>query len=484
MSKLRSVAQTLSLGLIWTAIAGAQTPPRTSPATSAPAAAATPDASASISAEPRLPELNDPMLKPPPPAAHVLNTWQEALALVRRDQSTLAAARARIEQARAQERLALAPALPSLVGSGRVTDQLLRHPLPAPYVNPTNGQTISELPYPPYSASAALDLSVPLLAARAWYDRKTAREATDAAILDSKEVERQQVALVAGAIVDVVTNERLAEVSRVSLGSALSTLDLTKRRAALGASSTVDVLRVEQEASLSRAQVVSADENLMRAREALGDALGSPEAWSVTQDIRIDALAADANASCVQAANIELRTDVASALQNVRVAERNVKSIDYSYVPTIAATSNLTYYSNIAASPNVEHLAWRVDGVLTWQIYDGTRYGNYDARRADVEVARQRVSEVKRRALIQVAQATRGVTVAQANLTVAERSRYLASETARLTKVAYLNGTGTSFDLVDSERKLREAEIDLTIKEFQVVRAKIAALLALATCHV
>jgi multidrug efflux system outer membrane protein len=91
---------------------------------------------------------------------------------------------------------------------------------------------------------------------------------------------------------------------------------------------------------------------------------------------------------------------------------------------------------------------------------------------------------VKRRALIQVAQATRGVTVAQANLTVAERSRYLASETARLTKVAYLNGTGTSFDLVDSERKLREAEIDLTIKEFQVVRAKIAALLALATCHV
>jgi outer membrane protein TolC len=69
-------------------------------------------------------------------------------------------------------------------------------------------------------------------------------------------------------------------------------------------------------------------------------------------------------------------------------------------------------------------------------------------------------------------------------LAVAARTREIAAETARLTKVAYLNGSGTSFDLVDTARRLREAELDYTVKEFDVLRAKIAALLALATCDV
>jgi hypothetical protein len=37
---------------------------------------------------------------------------------------------------------------------------------------------------------------------------------------------------------------------------------------------------------------------------------------------------------------------------------------------------------------------------------------------------------------------------------------------------------------VDTARRQREAELDFTIKEFDVLRAKIAALLALAACDV
>jgi hypothetical protein len=36
--------------------------------------------------------------------------------------------------------------------------------------------------------------------------------------------------------------------------------------------------------------------------------------------------------------------------------------------------------------------------------------------------------------------------------------------------------------LVESARRQRLAEIDVTIKEFEVVRARIAALLALSNC--
>ena len=80
-------------------------------------------------------------------------------------------------------------------------------------------------------------------------------------------------------------------------------------------------------------------------------------------------------------------------------------------------------------------------------------------------------------------QAVRGVAVAEQSRAVAEQSRDLARETARLTQVAFEAGTATSFDLVESGRRQREAELDLAVREFEAVKAKITALLASASCR-
>jgi outer membrane protein TolC len=222
----------------------------------------------------------------------------------------------------------------------------------------------------------------------------------------------------------------------------------------------------------------------LRARETLGEVLGSPEPWGVTPQIQLDNLASDARTSCTVETSIDQRPDVRAASSNVAVAERTVKGVDYEYVPTIEASSALTYWQ--PRSPfNNEHVTWTIGALLNWNIYDGgTRAGTRAVRRAELELSRQQLSDVRRKAQIQVIQAMRGVEVANANLAVSSRSREIASETARLTQVAYVNGTGTSFDLVDSARRLRAAEIDRAIKEFEVLQAKITALLALATCNV
>jgi len=277
----------------------------------------------------------------------------------------------------------------------------------------------------------------------------------------------------------------LVEVSRLSLVSGLSNLDLTKRRAALGAASTVDVLRIEQEVSDSRAQVVAADEALRRARETLGDTLGSPEPWGVTPEIQLDALGRDAAASCTREAGIELRPDVMAATAATRIAERNVKSIDYAFVPTIDATSSLTYYSSQYTAPNFKHETWTIGGVLNWNIYDGgLRYGTRASRKGDLTIAEQRLADARRHALIEVTQTVRGVRVAESNLAISQQGRNIAGERARLTRIAYVNGTGTSFDLVDAAQRLRQADLDLAVREFQLLQAKISAFLALATCKV
>jgi outer membrane protein TolC len=243
------------------------------------------------------------------------------------------------------------------------------------------------------------------------------------------------------------------------------------------------VLRIEQEVSLSRSQVVAANDGVLRARENLGATLGSPEAWGVTPSIRLDALANDARSTC-RPADVVTRSDVRAAEAQVSVSKRNEDSVSRTYWPTIDAVSSLTYWSPVSAINN-EHVTWSVGGVLNWTLYDGgLRYATKEQRQAETRVFNEQLNETKRRARLEVTQAFRNVKTSEATLAVAAKTRELASETARLTKVSYVNGSATSFDLVDTARRLREAELDYTIKEFDVLRAKIAALLALSTCDV
>ncbi len=421
------------------------------------------------------------MLAPPPPADRVLASWKDGLTLVRQNSTSLRTTAARIAESEAIARQALAPALPTLTANAGITRHLIRGEGIVSFSPLRTG----DIPDPATAWSASLNLRVPVFAPKAWYDHTTAKVAVENVRLNGVEIERQVLGSVANAIVTVVTAERLAEVSRVSLRSALSTLDLNKRRAALGASSALDVLRVEQEVELARAQVVSADETLLRSREALGLALGTNQSYGVTPDVKLDQLAADARASCKVQPSTAERPDVRAATSGVELAQRRVKSVDWSYWPTVDAVSSLAYYGPEVSSINGKHYTWTIGGLLTWQLYDGGfRYGLKQQSQAQVSLAQEQLTDTKRRADVEVVQAMRSVKVAEANLTVTARRRDIAAETARLSKVAYLNGSGTSFDLVDTAQRLREAEIDLAIKEFEVLRAKIAAFLALASCDV
>jgi outer membrane protein TolC len=195
-------------------------------------------------------------------------------------------------------------------------------------------------------------------------------------------------------------------------------------------------------------------------------------------------LATDAQKNCHVESTILARTDIRAAQANLGVADRQVKSIDYAYLPTVDAVSTFTLLDPVSAV-NDRHETWTIGGLLSWNIYDGgLRGGLREAAVAGEDAARANLAEAKRSASLQVIQATRAVTVAEANLAVSAKTREINAETARLTKISFLNGSGTSFDLVTAEANLRVAEVDLAVKEFDVMQAKIAALLALSTCNV
>jgi outer membrane protein TolC len=434
--------------------------------------------------EPSLPQVTDDMLAPVPPAARVLGSWREALKILRDNSSTLRTLRAQQDVAAAQSRQVLSGSLPVLTADAGITHHLLKGERVGitSFVPPAVGtQTV---PDPATTWQAGLNLRIPVLSLDTWHRRGTAEAQIEVTKLNSKAAERLSVAVVADAVVATVLAERAAEVSRVSLESALSSLNLYQRRAALGAASSIDVLRIEQEVSLSRSQVVSANDAVLRARENLGSALGTAEPYGVTPSIQLDALANDAKNTCRPASDVMGRADVRAAEASVSVSKRNEAEVSKTYWPTVDAVSSLTYWSPESAINN-EHVTWSIGGVLSWTLYDGgLRYGTREQRTAETRIATEQLSEAKRQARLEVTQAFRAVKSGEATLAVAARTREIARETARLTKVAYLNGSGTSFDLVDTARRQREAELDFTIKEFDVLRAKIAALLALAACDV
>lgn len=430
-------------------------------------------------AVPAAPQVDDAMLAPVAPAPHVLEGWGQAIAMIRARSTNLRIAFDEVERAEAASRQALASALPTITASANLTRNMIRGDATT---FDSSTMSLRTIRFPDeYTYGASLTVTQPLLALRAWHAIGTAHRGEDVARLSAEDQERIIVTNVASAIVSVVTAERVAELDRVGLRSALERLDLAKRRMALGAATGLDVVRANQDVAVARATLVTGDESLLQAREALGLSLGEAQPWGVTRDISLNALEQGARSSCTPAASVEERPDIAAAHRSVEVARRNVDDVWLAFAPTINLVSQYAATSQVQFAQ--QHQSWTIAGVLSIPIWDGgLRYGALRDTRAQLDESRQRLEAARRTAQIQIDQARRAVEVAQQSLDVATQSRDLARETERLSRFAFEAGTGTSLDLIESGRQLREAEIQLALREFDLVRAKIAALLALARC--
>jgi multidrug efflux system outer membrane protein len=122
--------------------------------------------------------------------------------------------------------------------------------------------------------------------------------------------------------------------------------------------------------------------------------------------------------------------------------------------------------------------------VLTIPIWDGgARYGELRQAKAEKDEADQNLIAARRSVVIQIEQARRAVVVAADSRRVSVDAETHAREVDHMTQVGFLTGQGTSLDLVVSAAALRQAQINLALRDFDLVRARIDALLALADCR-
>jgi outer membrane protein TolC len=440
----------------------------------ASSAAAEPGAPHDIVSPPP-PEVNDPMLAPVPRAQTEIATWEQALQFVRARSTDLRIAAASITRAQAQHRVALGGALPSLTGQAAFTHQWLTNDV----VSPATGATVTTPT--PNVLTGQLVAMQPLLALRSWNAIGTANVAEEAARLSFEDAKRQISLAVANAIVGVVTAERIAELNRSGLRNALARLELTVRKSNLGGATGLDVVRAKQDVEVARATLVTGDETLRQSRETLGLTLGTSTGTGVSPTIDISGLERDARTICKPGKSVDERPDIAALRTRVDLAHRAVKDAKTQFAPTINLQSALSSTSvDTGLAPRT---TWNIQAVLSVPIWEGgVRYGTLRDAHTQEDIAALNLEASRRSASVQVTQAERAITVADDSRRVANASRDLAAETDRLTRLAYQEGRGTSLELVTAAQALRESEIQLALRDFQVVKARVAAVLALASC--
>ncbi len=419
---------------------------------------------------PAAPTIDDPMLAPMPAAATNVSTWEGTLELIRARSTDLRTAYDEVLRAAGMTRTALAATLPTISLAGTYTYQT------------GNYMTLSFAPKAS-SVSAQAVANQPLVAFEAWHSIGTARVNEKAAELSFEDMKRTIALNVANAIIGVVTAERVAELNRVGTRNALERLDLAARKETLGGASKLDVVRARQDVESARATLVTGDESLRQAREALGLALGIPGQVGVTRDLKMDGLVESALDSCKVAPSIEQRADVAAARTRLAIAKRNVDDVYYQFLPTVSAGSTVAYSNLESEVAGAATTTWNIQGVLSVPLWDGgVRYGSLRQTRALEDEARMTLESLRRQAIVQVEQARRDVGVAEVSRKVAEDARALAAETDRLTRAGYVEGQGTSLELVIAAAALREADITLALRDFDLVKARVLAILSLANC--
>ncbi len=418
------------------------------------------------------PVVSDPMLVAPSAASGQVKNWEDALALIRSRSPDYLGSSESIARAEAQKRIALAAVLPTLTGLASYTHNFITADVPL-------GGGVLVTP-PPNIFSLGATASWNIVNPRGYYGVSTADKSIDAARLAFEDRRREIATIVIAAFLATLAAERVAELNRVGLRTALERLELTQTRLHFAKGTPLDVDRAQQDVATARAQLIAGDESLQQAREALGQVLGSRIALSAPGTLDLEGLERAVARTCRLNTDLEQRPDVATARLHVELAERHVRDAELQLSPTISVGSQAGYVSAVTFGPKA---ALAVQGTLTVPFYDGgARYGAKRDAQAAVQQARQALEAARINAIVTSARAERAVTVLQSSRDVVREQRDLAARVDQRTRSGYLQGLGTSLDLVTSAQALRQSEISLALLDFQVAQARANAYLVNAEC--
>jgi outer membrane protein TolC len=321
--------------------------------------------------------------------------------------------------------------------------------------------------------SVNLTLTVPLIAPQKWAASSRARDLIDLSRSTRADVRRQVAVAVARAYLLVVSQKRVLEVSESARVTARAHYEYSRTRFQGGVGNRVDMVRAEQEVATDDGIVEQARTSLVRAREALGALVGTETALDAVEPALgtpppLDAALSEAAAH---------RTDVQLQKDRLHTA-RHSESLNYTdYLPYLSAIGQPFYQNPSTLTQPVT--GWQAQLVLTVPLYDGgLRYGLADERAALTSEAQANLDGSLRQARSEVRTAFEAAMRAESGLAIARRAGRLAQQALELATIAYRAGATGNLEVIDAERRARDAAIQVAAAEDTLRQARLDLLAA------
>jgi multidrug efflux system outer membrane protein len=383
-------------------------------------------------------------------------TLQDLIRTAIRQNYDLQIAAARVEEARALLRITRADQYPSIsTDVASTSERVSQNATALPLIDGQQGIGVNSL-----GMTLAWELDF-------WGKFRRASEASKAQLLATEEsrlsVLQSLVTDLAVAYFDLRELDLELEIARETMTSRERSLRLIRLRQERGVSSMIDVRQAEVLVSTAARSVPDLERRIEQTENEISVLLGeNPNSIPRGQSLREQALIPDVPAG-LPSSLLERRPDIRLAEQQLIEANARIGVAKAAFYPSISLTASAglqsAALSDLFSGPSG---AWSFVGSLAQPIFEGGRLrGRLQATRAVQEQALANYQATIQNAFREVADAliayrkTRELRAEQERLTETLR------EATRLSRMRYEGGVTSYLEVLDNERQLFDAELQL-----------------------
>lgn len=375
------------------------------------------------------------------------------------------------EVSRAQALLAEARAgsLPSLMANA----MLLR--LDANRVlyqtDPNTGKKVPIVIGPINQQSGSLLLNVPLVAPRAWTLWSEASVNVNAVKAGSEDTRRTLATSVARAYLAIISLKRQVDISARAVANDRSHYDYTHTRFAGGVGTRVDEVRAAQQLAADEALLSSTYTALVRAREALSILVADDKPVDTLDDLALPTGDDSADNAAAR------RQDVRAAKQRTVTAEKIKRDSWADFMPVI--NGQIQPFFQNPPTLTMPETGWQAMLVLSFPLIEGgVRQGQMRERDALLAEARAQYEGLLRQTRSDLRVASEEVRRADEAMRSSSAAAELAHQGLDLANLAYHAGATTNIEVIDAERRARDADTAVVVAEDNVRQARLDLLVA------
>ncbi len=329
---------------------------------------------------------------------------------------------------------------------------------------------------PQNTFSASIPVSMPLYAPAQWARRAQAGDQRRVAQASADDIRRQVGVAAAQSYLTVIAAHRVVEAQQRSRDTAKAFFDYAHERFKAGASSRLNELRAQQTLSSDEALVEQAQLALYRTQEALGVLLAADHPIDATNEPAFDIPPQADAAAATQ--SVGLRTDIKLFAIEVEAARRVVADSSKEWHPTLNGIFAPVFQQ--PGSVFTPEASWRALLQVSMPLFDsGARKGRRLERQAALQQSEVTLSAAEREAASEIRAAYESVRRSERVLQSTRDAAAQASQVLEITNISFRAGATTNIEVIDAQRRARDADTAVAVAEDQVRQARLDLLNAL-----